>query len=147
MLLTLAVYCYSSTAVQLAVHFFCCLCTLPFWLGSYMSQKLSSYSQIKPFRRYLWSKGRLSEPTGKGPLVDPPTDHGDNFFHFVFNPFFCRICFFAIHFWFSVAVTSCFLPHVLQYPHPPNFRDMSPIWPSTLLHCLCSHLVLPSLLN
>ncbi len=25
---TLAVYCYSSTAVQLAVHFFCCFCRL-----------------------------------------------------------------------------------------------------------------------
>jgi hypothetical protein len=73
-MLTLAVYCYSSTAVQLAVHFFCCLCTLLWRLGSYKSPKLSSYSHIKPFLRYLWSKGRLSEPSGKGLSVDPP--HG-----------------------------------------------------------------------
>ena len=101
LLLTLAVYCYSSTAVQLAVHFFCCLCTLLWRLGSYKSPKLSSYSHIKPFLRYLWSKGRLSEPSGKGLSVDPPTDHRNHFFLFFFNPFFLPdLSFFFI---------SCFL--------------------------------------
>ena len=98
---TLAVYCYSSTAVQLAVHFCCCLCTLLWRLGSYKSPKLSSYSHIKPFLRYLWSKGRLSEPSGKGLSVDPPTDHRNHFFLFFFNPFFLPdLSFFFI---------SCFL--------------------------------------
>ena len=102
-MLTLAVYCYSSTAVQLAVQFFCCLCQLLWRLGSYISPKLSSYCHIKPFLRYLWSKGRLSEHSGKGRSVDPPTDHRDQFFHFFFNPSICRI------FFFSSPSIFCFL--------------------------------------
>ena len=146
-LLTLAVYCYSSTAVQLAVQFFCCLCQLLWRLGSYITPKLSSYSHIKPFLRYLWSKGRLSEPSGKGLSVDPPTDHRNHFFLFFFQPpFFAGFVFF-FHLLFSVAITSLSLPPVLHYPHPPNFRDVSPICPPTLLHRLCPHLVLSSLSN
>ena len=118
--LTLAVYCYSSTAVQLAVHFFCCLCTLLWRLGSYKSPKLSSYSHIKPFLRYLWSKGRLSEPSGKGLSVDPPTDHRNHFFLFFFNPFFCRICLF-----FSFLVFCChhftLSPSCSTLPPPTKF--------------------------
>ena len=143
-MLTLAVYCYSSTAVQLAVHFCCCLCTLLWRLGSYKSPKLSSYSHIKPFLRYLWSKGRLSEPSGKGLSVDPPMDHRNHFFLFFFNPFFLPDLSFFFHLLFSVAITSLSLPPVLHYPHPPNFRDVSPICPPTLLHLCCACCALSS---
>ncbi len=39
---TLAVYCYSSTAVNWTVHKFCCLCILPFYLCSYISLNVFS---------------------------------------------------------------------------------------------------------
>ena len=68
---------------------------------------------------------------------------------FFITPFFCRICLFfvTLHFAFSVTFTSLSLPHVPPYLHPPNFRDVSPISPPTLLH-LCHTLPsLPSLPN
>ena len=49
---------------------------------------------------------------------------------------------FSTHFAFSVTFTSLSLPHVPRYPHPPNFRDVSPISPPTHLR-LCH--TLPSL--
>ena len=83
---TQALYCPGSTAVHWAVQFFCCLCTLLWRQGSYMSWKLSSYNHVKPFLRYLWSKGQPSDSTGKGQTVDPPVDHLDQFFYrFVFK--------------------------------------------------------------
>ena len=80
--LTLALYCYSSTAVQLAVQLFCRLRTLLWRQGSYMRPKVSSYRHIEPFLRYLWFKGQPSGSTGKGQTVDPPVDHLDRFFCF-----------------------------------------------------------------
>ncbi len=107
---TLALYCYSSTAVQLAVQFCWCLRTLLWRQGSYMRQKLSSYSHIKPFLRYLWSKGRLSEPSGKGLPVDPPTDHRDQFFNLFYSPFFLP----DVSFFLSPPI-SCFLLAFLPF--------------------------------
>ena len=148
-LLTLALYCYSSTAVQLAVQFFCWLRTLLWRQGSYMSWKLSSYNHVKPFLRYLWSKGRLSEPSGKGHSVDPRTDHPDQKSFFFLNPFFLPFVFFfvTLHFAFSVTFTSLSFLRVPRYLHSPNFRDVSPISPPTFLHLLCLHFWIPPLPN
>jgi hypothetical protein len=72
-----------------------------------------------------------------------------NFFIFFSTHFFSGsvVFFVTIHFLFSVAFTSLSLPPVLLNPHPPNFKGVSPICLPTLLHCLCLHLVLPSLRN
>jgi len=59
-----------------------------------MSQKLSSYRHIEPFLRYLWSKGQLSDSTGKGQTVDLPEDHLDRVFFF-FQPLFLPDFFFV----------------------------------------------------
>ena len=97
-MLTLALYCYSSTAVQLAVQFFCWLRTLLWRQGSYMRQMMPSYRHMEPFLRYLWSKGQLSDSTGKGQTVDLPEDHLDRFFFFFPTPLFAGFlfCFFTI---------------------------------------------------
>ena len=113
---SLALYCPGSTAVQKAVQFCCCLCWLLWRLGSYIGPKLSSYSHIRPFLRYLWSKGRLSEPSGKGRSVDPPTDHPDQKSFFL-APFLAP--FFFLH---TVPICRC-----VRYPCNTH-ASWEPIW-------------------
>jgi hypothetical protein len=55
----------------------------------YIRVKLSICRHVEAFRRYFWSKGRVSDSTGKSSMVEPPEYQCDQI---VFsNPFFCRI--------------------------------------------------------
>ena len=75
---------------------------------------------IEPFRRFTWSKGRLSEPSWLGSWVDSPEHHCEKKICFFLKVGFCRICRF---FFFSSSPSiflflSCSLFFVPRTPHP-----------------------------
>jgi hypothetical protein len=143
------VYCYSSTAVQLAVQF----CWLLFVHTTSVETRLLYEAKVvllqsyKAFPEVPMVQRAALRANWKGSVGR--FSHGP-IFSSCFQPIFFAgfiVFFVTIHFLFSVAFTSLSLPRVLLNPHPPNFRGVCPICPPTLLHCLCPHPALPSLPN
>jgi hypothetical protein len=75
---------------------------------------------VEPFRRFTWSKGRLSEPSWLGSWVDSPEHHCEKKIDFFATPSFCRFFFRLPHHRFClfchVHCPSCTARHT---PPPP----------------------------
>jgi hypothetical protein len=97
-------------------------------------QRCSVVCQIEPFRRYLWSKGRLSEPSWSVSWVDSPEHHCEKKISFFFNSSFCCFYFFFPHHQFScfchVHSSSCPAQH-MQPPTTLLHTHLAPILPYT----------------
>ena len=138
-------YCYSSTAVPLAVPFFGCLFQQGQKPCSYIRTKMFMCPSSRAFPEVLVVQraglgGILEGDKGRSPLVPWRPN-----FLFFFNPYFCRIyCFFCDHpfrVWTDIHSTlSCSPPTLPPHtkfwgsvPHIPTPPPAPPIAPSVTL--------------
>ncbi len=139
---TWARYCPGSTAVPLAVPFFCCLCTQDRTQSSYIKVKLTCVQACRAFPEVLMVQRaglRLEWEGLNGRTPRVPTSP-------IFW-FFFQTKFFAGFVFFSSPSISPFLSPSLHFvlhsshltPPTPNFGGVFPMSPPTLLHHPCPH--------
>ena len=141
-MVTLARYCYSSTAVPLAVPFFCCLCTQAEKPCSYIRTKVSLCPSCKAFPEVLVVQRAGLRDILEGVKGRSPLGPLRPIFLF-FNPCFfagATVFFFTIHFVFGVTFTLLCPAHLTLCPPTPNFGGVFLISSPSLLHHPLPHL-------
>jgi hypothetical protein len=89
---------------------------------------------VEPFRRFTWSKGRLSEPSWLGSWSILPSTNVKKKINFFATPSFYRFffLFLTIDFVFFVTFTVLLAPHDTRHPPPILlYTHLAPILPYT----------------
>ena len=143
-MVTLARYCYSSTAVPLAVPFFCCLCTQAEKPCSYIGTKVSLCPSCKAFPEVLVVQRAGLRDILEGVKGRSPLGPLRPFFFFSTPVFLPEELFFFRHpfcVWSDLHSTLFCSPHTLpphtkfwgSVPHILTLPPAPPIAPSVTL--------------